>query len=187
LNGTKKSKGLTVMVTLILASLFALFMATGFVPNAAAWSSCNVENSWTSSCIHPPPTSCEVVWSSPTGSYAPGAKIQFTITDPCHALGIWKLVSAPGGPILAWGIFSCPCKDKVLYSGTAGTSPLIPGKYILAGGVANKNWTFSFEVDNFIVTNALPLGTIAAAGVSLVGLLAVRRYSRTLSYKTPKV
>ena len=164
---TKKSRAYILPISLLLTSAFMFFAAAAFVPATGA------------------STACTVTWVSPTGTYSPGSPITFSVNDPCVASGGWNLVSEPSGTLIASGTFSCPCASKVLFSGTAGTSPLTPGKFQIAGFVNGQNYQFSFEVDDFIVTNVLPLGTIAAAGVSLVGLLAVRRLSRTFSISTP--
>ena len=113
--------------------------------------------------------------------------IVFKVTDPCKASGSWKLISESTGAVLASGTFKCPCKNKILFAGATGTSPLLPGTYELKGAVGTNSCNRKIEIDNFVVTNALPFGTIAAAGASLVGLLAVKRYTKILSFKTPKV
>jgi len=166
---TKKSRAYILPITLLLASAFALSFVMALVPTAGAVSS------------------CAVTWSMPSGTYAPSATVQGTVTEACTGSGSWNLYSEPGGILVASGSFSCPCSAKVLFSYTAGSAPITKGAYQVAAYVNGANWLFGFTVEDFIVTNVLPFGTIAAAGVSLVGLLAVRRLSRTFSISTPRV
>jgi len=181
---TEKSRAYILPAFILLASAFVLTATAAFAPTAGATAA-----------------PCTLTWTMPAGTYAPGAPITGTVTicpGQAPGVGAWSILSEPGGITVASGTFSCTsttCSGGVytapvgspltLFSYTAGSSPLTPGTYQVAAYYNGANFTFGFTVEQFIITNILPFGTIAAAGVSLVGLLAVRRLSKTFSITTP--
>jgi hypothetical protein len=111
-----------------------------------------------------------VTWNVPSGVIPAGSSITASITTNCVGTGAWDIVTEPGGSTVATGTFSCPCTSTTLFSYTAGSAPLTKGAYQMAAHFNGQNYVFSFVVSDFIVLNALPLGTFMAVLAPIAGL-----------------
>ena len=162
----EKHKRTHLLLLLPLVSGLALITALSFSPVAGA-------------------TSCSISWNMPSGPYNPGNPVTATVTEACKGPIQWDLVNSSAVSV-ASGTVNCPCSSKTLFSYTAGSSPIPPGSYsVSASWNGGSIYKYAFTVSDFLVTNELPLGAAAAVGVSLIGLVAVRRLGKGFANAIP--
>jgi hypothetical protein len=96
------------------------------------------------------------------------------------------LVTNPGGTTSSSGLVAPTSPSTWTFSAgslnAAGTWTLAVEFYSAVGPLYVLTVNISVQV---LVLNELPLGTIAAAGIALVGLVAVRRLSHNFSQAVP--
>jgi hypothetical protein len=131
-------------------------------------------------------TSCPASVTLPGGSYSYGSTVSASITTSCTGSGTWVIQTEPTVTAVESGTFTCPCTSTTLFSIMAGTAPLTPGNYEVTITFDGKSYTSpTIDVSEFTVTNELPFGAVAAAGVAFAGLLVKIRLSRTISTTVP--
>lgn len=127
---------------------------------------------------------CPVTWNAPNGTYTPGESVTASISADCGGKGAWAITNS-SNVIVAYGLFTCPdhkyggCgHDKVLFTYTAGLTPLTPGSYNFTADFNGQEMVHSFKTSLFTVTPEFPAGMILAVIAPLAALFGYVKLRR---------